>query len=84
MTREPTSPFDEYQAEDTVERLVIRYLRWGFRHPHVLTILCLGTAALLFVVVWQLFGLTVGIITVAVFVLVMTGYWLSLYNAARR
>jgi hypothetical protein len=81
LTSDPHDPFGGLEPQTTSERIALSYLRWGVRHRNVVTLLSLGTTVLLFVVFWQLFGLTVGIIAVVVTVLVMAGYWLSLRHS---
>jgi hypothetical protein len=84
MTSDPHDPFGGLEPQKSSERIALSYLRWGFRHRNVLTLMSLGTTVLLFVVFWQLFGLTVGIIALVFTALVLAGYWLSLRSAARQ
>ena len=76
MNREQ-DPFEGVQAEGFVGRVALRFLRFGWRHPHWLTVLWLGMTVLLFVVFWQLFGLVVGGIALVLFLMFQLGLWVS-------
>lgn len=83
MSRKPEDPLEGLELEHHFGPFFVRYLRWGSRHPSLVTLLWLGMTALLFVVFWQLFGLIVGVIALAVALVTQGGLWLSWRTSTR-